>query len=300
LIHGDLRKIVIRDGAKGMSVVVRDLLQQEEPHCVGIDILGVGADAFSGRRDALQVRLAVNEKEVAAAQRLRHRVFAEEMGARTARDGFDEDRFDGFCDHLIVLDNERIVGTYRLMTAGAAARAGGFYSQSEYDVAALAARHRGFNFLELGRSCVQPDYRGKRTIELLWQGIWAYGRKHGIDAMFGCASFPGTVPAAHALALSFLGHKAAAGGNWNAAPTSEHAVALDMMPAEAVSRKPAVAAMPPLVRAYYRLGAKFADQAVIDHDFGTTDVMVVLEVAAIGERYLRYYGAETNRLVPAA
>ena len=174
---------------------------------------GIASGALLGRIGSLEVRLARDEAEIAAAQEVRYRVFYDEMGAQKgalqALDRRDADRFDPVCDHLLVLDSNisgpehnRIVGTYRLLRQEAAIAAGGFYSQDEFDLPDLVARHPGERFLELGRSCVLPDYRSKRTIEVLWQGIWAYTNHQRIGVMTGCASFPGTDPAVHAEALS--------------------------------------------------------------------------------------------------
>ncbi len=251
-----------------------------------------------GRIANLQVRLAANEFEVEAAQELRHRVFRAEFNELS--NGRDADRFDSFCDHLIVLDTENgndIVGTYRLLREEKAAKAGGFYSQSEFDIEALRARMPERRVLELGRSCVLPQYRTKRTVELLWQGIWAYCRAWNIDMMCGCASFPGTVAAAHALPLSFLHHHASATGEWNVHAHADIRVDMDMMPVEAVDMRTALAAMPPLIKGYLRVGASFGDGAVVDYDFGTTDVFVVLPVERISSRYVAHYGVDADRFI---
>ena len=264
-----------------------------------------------GEIGPLQTRLIADPAELDAAQRLRYRIFGEEMGAcfsqDTAATDRDEDRFDAVCDHLIVLDTtlpgdapDQIVGTYRLLRDDVAARTGGFYSADEYEIGTLVARHEEKRFLELGRSCVLPAYRSKRTIELLWQGIWAYCLRHDIDVMTGCASFPGAIAQSHALPLSFLYHHARAEGEWAIDAASADSASMDMMPVEAVDMKAALAAMPPLIKGYLRLGAKFAGTAVIDRAFNTTDVMVILPVATISERYVRYYGADAGRFAPGA
>jgi putative hemolysin len=191
--------------------------------------------------------------------------------------------------------HRRIVGTYRLLRQDVAAANGGFYSASEFEIDALAGRHPNLKFLELGRSCVLPDYRSRRTVELLWQGVWAYARRHNVDVMTGCASFPGTTPAAHAQSLSFLAQQAAASGDWSIAAAPGRGMQMDLMPSEAVDAKRAIAAMPPLIKGYLRLGARFSQQCVIDREFGTTDVFVVLPVASISERYVNYYGTDATR-----
>ena len=155
-----------------------------------------------GRIANLETRLARSAAEVDAAQAVRYRVFVEEMKAQVApeagRRKRDIDSWDAICDHLLVLDTsiegdaeEQIVGTYRLLRQDVAERTGGFYSASEFAIGELLSRHPDKRFMELGRSCVLPEYRTRRTVELLWQGNWAYALKHGIDAMFGCGSFPG-------------------------------------------------------------------------------------------------------------
>jgi L-ornithine Nalpha-acyltransferase len=251
-----------------------------------------------GRLAGLQVRLARTPAEIEAAQELRHRVFRLETG-KSDCPGRDIDRHDAWCDHLIVVDesNEAIVGTYRLLREEKAAEAGGFYSQGEYDLNALVSRMPGRRVLELGRSCVLPQYRTKRTVELLWQGIWAYCRRWNIDLMCGCASFSGTVPALHALPLAFLHHHAQAKGNWMVRAHADRHVEMDMMPEEAVDLRAALNAMPPLIKGYLRLGAMFGDGAVVDHEFGTTDVFVILPVERISSRYIAHYGAEADRFI---
>ena len=214
--------------------------------------------ATLGRIGTLEVRLARNPAEVAAAQEVRYRVFYDELGARqfdlNSTAGRDADRFDDVCDHLLVFDtslpgpdHRRIVGTYRLLRQEIAVAAGGFYSDGEFELKKLVARHPGQRFLELGRSCVLPEYRSKRTIEILWQGIWAYINHHRVGVMTGCASFQGTVPAAHAEALSYLAHNCRASLEWDVRAVPGRYCPMDLVPAEAIGMKSALAAMPPLI-----------------------------------------------------
>jgi len=257
-----------------------------------------------GRIGTLEVRLTRSPEEVAAAQQVRYRVFFEELGARGGLDGErrDADRFDDICDHLLVIDTalpgrdiDRIVGTYRLLRDEMAAASDGFYSSGEFELEKLVARHRSRRFMELGRSCVLPKYRSKRTIEVLWQGIWAYVNTYDIGVMAGCASFQGTVPAAHAEALSFLAQQCRPAPEWDVRAVADRYCAMDLMPAEAVDPRSALAAMPPLIKGYLRLGAKVGDGCVVDHEFGTTDVFIILPVETISARYIAYYGAEADR-----
>jgi putative hemolysin len=259
-----------------------------------------------GRIGSLETRLAANPAEIRAAQRIRYQVFVEEMGARLPAPamaaGLDFDAFDAICDHLIVLDRsldgseaDQIVATYRLLRQEVAEQNSGFYSAAEFDIAPMIARHPTKRFLELGRSCVLPPYRTKRTVELLWQGNWAYALKHNLDVMFGCGSFPGAFPEFHALALSFLHHNTLANGDWAVRAAPNRYRNMDLMPHEAVKPKQALMAMPPLIKGYLRLGAMVGEGAVVDHAFATTDVLIVLPVESISTRYLNYYGPDAQR-----
>lgn len=262
-------------------------------------------DVF-GRLGSLETRLARNDREIDAAQAVRYRVFVEEMKATLAPEAMlrrrDVDAYDAICDHLLVVDNaiegeieDQIVGTYRLLRQEVALANDGFYSASEFDIQPLLARHPDKQFMELGRSCVLPDYRTKRTVELLWQGNWAYSLKHGMNAMFGCASFPGVNPEEHALALSFLHHTVSVKNEWAVSAKPELYTNMDMMPYEGINARQALSALPPLIKGYLRLGAMIGDGAVVDHAFNTTDVLVVLPIASISSRYVNYYGADGGR-----
>jgi putative hemolysin len=267
---------------------------------------GIGGRTL-GRIGSLEARLARDEAEVAAAQAIRYRVFYEELGAKSNRlqaiERRDADRFDPVCDHILVFDHalaglehERIVGTYRMLNQDGAALAGGFYSEDEFDLGALIGRHPGKRFLELGRSCVLPHYRSKRTIEALWQAIWAYVLHHDVDVMAGCASFHGNVPAAHAEALSFLRHNFRVSPEYAVRALPRRYVDMDLMPAEAINPKSAFSRMPPLIKGYLRLGARIGDGCVVDRDFETVDVFVVLPVKEIRQRYVSYYSQESAGL----
>jgi len=215
----------------------------------------------------------------------------------------DIDPYDAVCDHLLVVDHEApgrggrpaVVGTYRLLRQDMAERHAGFYSAGEFDIGALLGRHRGLKFLELGRSCVLPPYRNRRTVELLWHGIWSYVLAHRLDVMIGCASLEGTDPDRLALPLSFLHHFARAPDAWRVSALPQRHVAMNRLPASAIDRKAALHALPPLIKGYLRLGGTIGDGAVIDHQFGTTDVFIVLPVAAISTRYIGHFGEAAQR-----
>ena len=271
-----------------------------------------------GRHNTLEVRLARTPLEVRWAQQLRYHVFYEEMSAvprasaRIAR--IDADPFDAVCDHLIVLDhslpaprklarwrrNPRIVGTYRLLRQDVAAKRGGFYSQGEFDLAPLVSRHGDMRFLELGRSCVLKEYRTKRTLELLWQGIMAYVRLHGLDVMIGCASLPGTDPDDLAMPLSFLHHHARAPVEWRARAQAGRYVEMNMIDKDKLDMRAALHALPPLVKGYIRAGAYIGDGAVVDPQFGTTDVLIILPVENINRRYAAHFDRSGEVLAAAS
>jgi L-ornithine Nalpha-acyltransferase len=241
----------------------------------------------------LEVRLAAASREIEAAQALRYRVFFEEGGAApdaaSRRARRDICRFDAVCDHMLALDAGEVVGAYRLLRGEVAGRGAGFYSGAEFEIDALIARHPGLRFMELGRSCVAQGYRGRRTIEALWRGVWAYALQHRIDVMFGCASLPGTDPHAHSGARAALSGARASEPEWRAPP---RAGARAAPPPTAAFDARALRDLPPLVKGYLRLGARFGAEAVIDEAFGVTDVFVVLRVADIEARYLQHFAPE--------
>ncbi|AXS42351.1 GNAT family N-acetyltransferase [Breoghania sp. L-A4] len=271
-----------------------------------------GETVSLGRIGSLEVRLARKASEVRKAQALRYHVFYEEMSAiadaLTLNAKRDIDAFDGICDHLLVLDHDaptrakpfgrlkpKIVGTYRLLRQDVAEQNGGFYTSGEYDIQQLIDSKPGMRFLELGRSCVLKPYRNKRTVELLWHGIWSYILMHGIDAMIGCASIEGTDPERLALPLSFLHHQAAAPEEWRVRAVEDRYVDMNRMPHEAIDERAALRELPPLIKGYLRLGAYVGDGAVVDHQFGTTDVLIVMPVSKLNARYVNYYGADASR-----
>lgn len=258
-------------------------------------------------RGGLVLRLAQGPDEIRACQRLRYRVFYEELGAKADADAeasrIDADSFDGFCDHLavvktdggnpgqaILLDDGELVGTYRLLRQNAAEAHGGFYTQAEFDIAPVIKAHPDLRFLELGRSCVLRPYRTKPVVELLWQGIWNYVRRHGIDVMIGCASLEGTDASEHDVALSFLAQNAAAPPQWRVRALTGRYVEMNRVAPAALNPKEALRRLPPLIKGYLRLGCYIGDGAVIDRQFNTIDVLIVLPVSAINARYFSHFG----------
>ena len=250
----------------------------------------------------LQVRLAESAADIDAAQALRYRIFYEIMGARVLP-GMeqlrrDRDVYDEICDHLLVLDHSRgsgaeaVVGTYRLIRRAAAARLGAFYSAAEYDLAPLVA-YPG-EILELGRSCVDAGYRARPVMQLLWSGIAAYVSHYDIALMFGCASLPGTDPDTLAVPLSYLYYHHLAPPALRARALPERFV--DMRRLDPASLDPVrmLAALPPLIKGYLRLGGFVGDGAVIDQQFNTTDVCIVVKTDLVAEKYSRHYERQSK------
>ena len=182
-----------------------------------------------------------------------------------------------------------VVGTYRLLRQPVAEEYGGFYIAAEFDIGALIARHSNLQFLELGRSCVLAPYRNKRTVELLWHGISGYLRQNSTDVMFGCASLDGTDPRQLGMPLSFLHHYARAPEEWRTRALPERYVEMNRMSKEAIDPKEALRVLPSLIKGYLRVGASIGDGAVVDHEFGTTDVLIILPVSAIKQRYIEHF-----------
>jgi putative hemolysin len=262
-----------------------------------IGVIEAGASFGELRAGNLGVRIAVEADEVAAVQALRFRVFYQELGALAGPEAvvsaMDRDAFDDVADHLIVVDHalgdgpEGVVGTYRLIRQEAAARIGRFYSADEYDLTQIL-RVPG-RVLELGRSCVDAGYRSRAVMQLLWRGIAAYVFWHRVDLMFGCASLSGTDPDALAPELTYLyvRHLAPPDLRIRALP-GRYVEMLRVDPA-ALDLRRGLARLPPLIKGYLRLGGFVGDGAVIDRQFNTTDVAIVVKTDLVTARYYRHY-----------
>ena len=260
----------------------------------------ISEDAGFGeiRGGHLGVRIATSEAEIRAVQALRYRVFYHEMGAHpdpaTLASKLDADLYDTVADHLLVVDHslgegsDNIVGTYRLIRRAAAARVGRFYSASEFDISMMEAFPG--EVLELGRSCVALEYRSRAVMQLLWSGIAAYVFRHNIDVMFGCASLPGTDPDALGPELTYLYYHHLAPPEIR--PRALPELYVDMRrvdPATLGDPRRALTALPPLVKGYLRLGGFVGDGAVIDRQFNTTDVAVVVKTDLVTAKYHRHF-----------
>jgi putative hemolysin len=252
------------------------------------------------RSGPLQVRLAETTADIDAAQALRYRIFYERLGAQplpeTACLRRDVDQFDNDCDHLLVLDHSRgtgrVIGTYRLIRRDTAARLGGFYSAKEFDISAVVL-HAG-EVLELGRSCVDPAYRNRSAMQLLWSGIAAYVFHYDVVLMFGCASLPGTNPDALSIPLSYLHRYHLAPPALRPRALADRYVEMCRLRPCAIDATRAMAALPPLIRGYLRLGGFVGDGAVVDEQFNTTDVCVVVKTDLVTEKYFRHYERQSK------
>lgn len=247
--------------------------------------------------DRLSIRLAKSEADIDAAQALRYRVFYQEMAAKAspemARRERDFDPFDDICDHLLVIDHEAgdnaagVIATYRLLRGSVARSFGRFYTAGEYDISSLF-RLPG-EMLELGRSCVDSGNRDRPTMQLLWRGIAAYVFHHDIALMFGCASLHGTDPRALAVPLSYLYHFHLAPPALRTRALPDLYVDMNFLSPDEIDPKSALINLPPLVKGYLRLGGFVGDGAVVDDQFNTTDVCVVVKTDLVTEKYFRHY-----------
>ena len=260
--------------------------------------------AKSAVEPALTLRLARDARDLLAAQRLRYEVFVAELGAKgpgvdhAAR--LERDAFDPHFEHLLLIDNRRdpellqdVVGAYRLLPPERVAAAGGYYSESEFDLSEL--KGCGRRLVELGRSCVHRDMRGGAAMFLLWNGLADYVLERGIEVMFGAASFHGTDGAALAKPLSLLHHfhRAPEGLRVWAKPGQRQD--MNLMPIEAVDRVAARAGIPALIKAYLRLGGHVSDGAWIDWEFNTTDVCLVMDTARMSVKHRDFYIRKSGR-----
>ncbi|WP_333830483.1 GNAT family N-acetyltransferase [Pararhodobacter sp.] len=253
----------------------------------------------------LEVRLARSALDLQGAQRLRYRVFIEELGAPggplvdpVLR--LERDALDGYFDHLVLVDRRRdpetldhVIGVYRLLPCERARALGRFYCDSEYDLTPL--RLLGRKLVELGRSCVDPEHRRGPAMMLLWKGLADYVLTRDIEILFGVASFHGADPAPHAMALSYLHHFHRAPESMRVRALPGHFHPMDQMPPDAIDKRMALAAVPPLIRAYLRLGGFVGDGAFIDHEFNTTDVCLIMDTSAMSDRHLDYYARKAPR-----
>ncbi len=253
----------------------------------------------------IEIRLSINDGEVRAAQALRYTVFYDEYGAQPneemLREKRDIDEYDAIADHLVVVDqglpkSNQIIGTYRLLRQSVAQKHGRFYTSDEYDIQPLI--NSGTTLLELGRSCVLPAYRTRPVLQKMWEGIAHYVADHDIGMMFGCASLHGTDVNALSEQLSYLYHYHLADKNVRPKAIPARFLDMNIHPRESLDARRVFASLPPLIKGYIRLGASIGDGAVIDKQFNTTDVCIVMPTANITQKYLKHYERITNKVMP--
>ena len=250
----------------------------------------------------LELKLAQDSYEIEAAQKLRYRVFYEEMGANPSpqikRLRLDYDEFDDNADHLLVIDRRLrnnfsgrgrhpVIGTYRLLQRSHLGPSKNFYTANEFDISKILSFPG--KILELGRSCVDINYRNRVTLQLLWQGIATYVFSHKIDLMFGCASFPGIQPERHQAALAYLRSQHQAPQIIRPCALPKKYVDMGSKPEAIGNEVIKINNLPPLIKGYLRVGGQVGDGAVIDNQFNTTDVCVIVKTAALPIRYRRHY-----------
>lgn len=256
--------------------------------------------------EKIEIRLTNSDKEIEAAQRLRYTVFYDEYGAipdeNMKREKRDMDSYDAFTDHLVVIDKSRqegldsIVGTYRLLRQNVAEKHGPFYTSHEYNIQPLL--DSGTTLLELGRSCVLPDYRTRPVLQKMWEEIAHYVADHDIGMMFGCASLHGTDIDKLSEQLSYLHHFHQAEASVCPRALDERYVDMNLIAKDELNAKKAFMSLPPLIKGYIRLGASIGDGAVIDKQFNTTDVCIVMPTAKVTQKYLKHYERITNKTMP--
>ncbi|MBM1814759.1 GNAT family N-acetyltransferase [Sulfitobacter pseudonitzschiae] len=242
-----------------------------------------------------RISMARDAEDLKAAQRLRYEVFVRELGGGgdmvDHAAGLECDRFDPFFDHMLLHDvtQGRVVGVYRMLRSDQAQAAGQFYSEDEYDLAPL--RSSGRNLLELGRSCLHPDYRGGIAMHHLWSALAAYVAEHDIEILFGVASFHGTDTQALAAPLSLLHHRHLAPPEVRVRARAMSFQTMDLIAEDALDRRAAMLQVPALIKAYLRLGGVVGEGAWIDRTFNTTDVCLVMDTAQMNTRQSRLYTA---------
>ncbi len=234
-------------------------------------------------RPTLSVGLAINEREILAAQKLRYQIFAEELGARLnpRMPGVDQDIFDPYCEHLVVRDEDTgmIVGTYRILSPNKARAIGAYYSESEFDLTRL--QHLRSRMVEIGRSCVHRDHRNGATIALLWSGLAKYMMQHGYEYLIGCASIS-MADGGHAATSIY--HRLAD----HLSPIEFRVFPRCRLPMEAL-RQDMKADVPPLIKGYLRAGAYICGEPAWDPDFNTADLPILMPLSRISARYSKHF-----------
>lgn len=236
------------------------------------------------RMPRFAVGFAKTRDEILETQRLRYRIFADEMGAEihTTQEGVDRDQYDAYCRHLMVrdLDSGQVIACTRILTDDQAPRAGGFYSANEFDLSMLDSLPG--RVMEVGRTCVDAEFRNGAVIASLWSGLAGFFNQHNFDYLFGCASIGledgGAI--AHALLQQIKAKYMAP--PWQRVRPLLPLPAADARPTEKVR-------MPALLKAYFSLGAKSCGEPYWDRQFNCADVFVLVNVSDLHSRYARHF-----------
>lgn len=261
------------------------------------------------RSPSLELRFAASDADIRAAQRLRYRVFVEELGSEGEmvdhEAALECDAFDPHYEHLMLIDParssdplEQCVGVYRLLSDEKAKTLGRYYTEDEYDLTPLKAS--GKRLLELGRSCVAKEYRGGTALYRMWSGLAAYVLEEGFDVLFGVASFHGTDIEAHAASLSLLHHRHLAPEPLRAKAVDRAFQPMDLLPEDQIDRPAAMRDVPALIKAYLRMGGTVGEGAYIDRDFNTVDVCLILDTTQISPRQRAMYTREVAASKPVS
>ena len=241
------------------------------------------------------LRLARDADDLRAAQKLRYDVFVRELGSDGPlvdhKEGLERDAFDPFYDHLVLFDKSRedmpAVGVYRLLRSDQISGPGQFYSEAEYDVSTLKASGR--KLLELGRSCLHPEYRGGAAMMVLWNGLADYVAAHKIEVLFGVASFHGTDIETLKAPLSLLHHRHLAPEDLRVCALPDVYQEMNLLPENQIDRPKAMRAVPALIKAYLRLGGYVGQGAFVDHCFNTTDVCLIMDTNKMSATHKAIY-----------
>ena len=245
-----------------------------------------------------KAKLAASPDEFRAAQRLRYDIFVKELGGNGEmvdhENRLERDIYDSYCDHLLLYDEARdaqngsdVVGVYRILTSDQAEELGRFYSEDEYDLGVL--KSSGRKLMELGRSCLHPEYRGGSAMLHLWQALSHYVNERDIEILFGVASFHGTQIDAHKEPLSLLHHNHLAPRELRVVVKHPHNQPMDLIDPDEIDKKRAILAVPALIKAYLRLGGFVGEGAFVDRAFNTTDVCLVLDTKKLSARQKKIY-----------
>ncbi len=263
----------------------------------------LAAKRMSISKPNFQIKLAESDAELRAAQRLRYRVFVEELGGSGAlidhQNRLERDQFDPFFDHLILVDKsiigeeiDQVVGLYRVLRQESAEKIGQFYSEDEYDLSVL--KSSGRKLLELGRSCLHSDYRGGAAMFHLWSGLADYVNVHEIEVLFGVASFHGTDIGLLAQPLSLLHERHLAPKDLRVRAQPDRFQRMDLIPEAQIDRVKAMLKVPSLIKAYLRLGGCVGEGAYIDHLFNTVDVCLIMDTGRMNAKNKSLYTKERN------